>query len=94
MKKIYTLEEIENIINKECSYEPEEFDNQSDNNENDEDYQNNDDNNNENIIDQVIEVLKEYIKKDNALKMYEKILERDADNDEAKEKIRSIKLEQ
>ncbi|TKZ23483.1 tetratricopeptide repeat protein, partial [Brachyspira catarrhinii] len=34
--------------------------------------------------------------KDNALKMYEKILEIDADNDEtdeAKEKIRSIKLE-
>ena len=94
MKKIYTLEEIENIINKECSYEPEEFDNQSDNKKNDEDYQNNDENNNENIIDEVIEVLKEYIKKDNALKMYEKILERDADNDEAKEKIRSIKLEQ
>ncbi|MDO7020544.1 tetratricopeptide repeat protein [Brachyspira innocens] len=65
MKKSYTLEEIENIINKECSYEPDEFDNQSDNNENDEDYQNNnDENNNENIIDQVIEVLKEYIKKD------------------------------
>ena len=64
MKKIYTLEEIENIINKECSYEPEEFDNQSDNKENDEDYQNNDENNNENIIDEVIEVLKEYIKKD------------------------------
>ena len=64
MKKIYTLEEIENIINKECSYEPEEFDNQSDNKENDEDYQNNDENNNENIIDQVIEVLKEYLKKD------------------------------
>ena len=64
--KNYTLEEIENIINKECSYsyEPEEFDNQSDNKENDEDYQNNDENNNENIIDQVIEVLKEYIKKD------------------------------
>ena len=64
MKKSYTLEEIENIINKECSYEPDEFDNQSDNKENDEDYQNNDENNNENIIDQVIEVLKEYIKKD------------------------------
>ena len=64
MKKSYTLEEIENIINKEFSYESNEFDNQSDNNENDEDYQNNDDNNNENIIDQVIEVLKEYIKKD------------------------------
>ena len=62
--KNYTLEEIENIINKECSYEPEEFDNQSDNKKNDEDYQNNDENNNENIIDQVIEVLKEYIKKD------------------------------
>ncbi|WP_300758879.1 tetratricopeptide repeat protein [uncultured Brachyspira sp.] len=64
MKKSYTLEEIENIINKECSYEPDEFDNQSDNEENDEDYQNNDENNNENIIDKVIEVLKEYIKKD------------------------------
>ncbi|MBW5394626.1 tetratricopeptide repeat protein, partial [Brachyspira hampsonii] len=64
MKKSYTLEEIENIINKECSYEPDEFDNQSDNKENDEDYQNNDENNNENIIDKVIEVLKEYIKKD------------------------------
>ena len=64
MKKSYTLEEIENIINKECSYEPDEFDNQSDNKENDEDYQNNDENNNENIIDEVIEVLKEYIKKD------------------------------
>ena len=62
--KNYTLEEIENIINKECSYEPEEFDNQSDNKENDEYYQNNDENNNENIIDEVIEVLKEYIKKD------------------------------
>ncbi|WP_146164998.1 tetratricopeptide repeat protein, partial [Brachyspira hampsonii] len=62
--KNYTLEEIENIINKECSYEPDEFDNQSDNEENDEDYQNNDENNNENIIDRVIEVLKEYIKKD------------------------------
>ena len=64
MKKSYTLEEIENIINKEFSYEPDEFDNQSDNNENDEDYQNNDENNNENIIDEVIDVLKEYIKKD------------------------------
>ena len=63
MKKSYSLEEIENIINKECSYEPDEFDNQSDNKENDEDYQNNDENNNENIIDEVIEVLKEYIKK-------------------------------
>ncbi|WP_245555869.1 tetratricopeptide repeat protein [Brachyspira innocens] len=54
-------------MNKECSYESDEFDNQSDNNENkenDEDYQNNDENDNENIIDKVIEVLKEYIKKD------------------------------
>ncbi|WP_028329290.1 tetratricopeptide repeat protein [Brachyspira alvinipulli] len=69
MKKSYTLEEIENIINKEFSYELDETDsteadNKLDNNGNDEDYQNNNDNNNENIIDQVIEVLKEYIKKD------------------------------
>ena len=71
MKKSYTLEEIENIINKEFSYELDETnspesDNNSDNKENDEDYQNNDENNNENIIDEVdevIEVLKEYIKK-------------------------------
>ena len=67
--KNYTLEEIENIINKEFSYELDETDSTEaddklDNNENDEDYQNNDENNNENIIDQVIEVLKEYIKKD------------------------------
>ncbi|WP_300365752.1 tetratricopeptide repeat protein [Brachyspira sp.] len=54
--KNYTLEEIENIIDKEFSYELE-----SDNKENDE---NNDENNNGNIIDEVKEVLKEYIKKD------------------------------
>ena len=96
MKKSYTLEEIENIINKECSYEPDEFDNQSDNKENDEDYQNNDENNNENIIDEIIEVLKEYIKKDKnnvkALTLLGRAYYSNRDNKKAENQFRKVLL--
>ena len=96
MKKSYTLEEIENIINKEFSYEPDEFDNQSDNKENDEDYQNNDENNNENIIDEVIEVLKEYIKKDKnntkALILLGRAYYSNRDNKKAEKQFRKVLL--
>ena len=96
MKKSYTLEEIENIINKEFSYEPDEFDNQSDNKENDEDYQNNDENNNENIIDEIIEVLKEYIKKDKnnvkALTLLGRAYYSNRDNKKAEKQFRKVLL--
>lgn len=104
MKKSYTLEEIENIINKEFSYELDETnspesDNNSDNKENDEDYQNNDENNNENIIDEVdevIEVLKEYIKKDKnntrALTLLARAYYSNRDNKKAQKQFRKVLL--
>lgn len=101
MKKSYTLEEIENIINKEFSYELDETDsteadNKLDNNENDEDYQNNDENNNENIIDEVIEVLKEYIKKDKnntrALTLLARAYYSNRDNKKAQKQFRKVLL--
>ena len=101
MKKSYTLEEIENIINKEFSYEPDETDSlekdyKSDNNENAEDYQNNDENNNENIIDEVIEVLKEYIKKDKnntkALTLLGRAYYSNRDNKKAEKQFRKVLL--
>ncbi|AEM22443.1 TPR domain-containing protein [Brachyspira intermedia PWS/A] len=85
--KNYTLEEIENIINKECSYEVDETDSTEADDKLD---------NNENIIDQVIEVLKEYIKKDKnnvkALTLLGRAYYSNRDNKKAEKQFRKALL--